>query len=84
MVKYYKVLATSIDYSVEEEDLENSYYTEKEIKKAIRNIKKQLPQQLVVECECEFEELEEQIADAISEETSWSVNSFYYEILLTL
>lgn len=84
MVKYYKVAVSNIDYCVEEQDLENSYYTQEEIAKAIQNIKQTLPQQLEVECECELDELGDDVADAISDQTGWLVNSFHYEIMLEI
>ena len=49
-------------------------------KKTFKYIEK-LPQELDLEIACEPEDLEDQIADAISEETGWLNSSFTYEIV---
>jgi len=65
-----------IDYYVTEEDVDNE--------SEIEEIKAKLPQDLYFSFEEYFEddsELEERIADAISDETGWLVETFDYELL---
>lgn len=82
MTKLYKLLATNIDYCVEEEDVIDLVDSddEIEIENKINEIKSSLPQALEIECECESDELDDEIADAISNKTGWLINSFDYEI----
>lgn len=91
-MKYYKVKTTYIDYCVEEEDVCDEIANDPEIEEdseeyyeAIHNeinwIKETLPQVLVLEIECDLEDLDDMVGDAISEETYWLVNSFEYDIL---
>ena len=49
----------------------------------IKEIKSSLPQELVlvITCDCAPEYVEDEIADAISEETGWLINSFTYDII---
>lgn len=92
MEKYYKVRTTKIDYCVEEEDVcdkiandltieEDSEEYYEAIHNEINWIKENLPQVLVLEIECEPEELDDMVGEAIGEETYWLVNSFEYDIL---
>ena len=85
-VHFYKIKVTSVDYCVEEEDLDLQDYGEDAedpdiIDHEIKKIKSLLPQTLELEIECEPEDLDDQIADAISEETGWLNNSFTYDII---
>lgn len=47
----------------------------------IEEIKAQLPQEMELELECERDDLEDYIADEISEKTNWLVYDFDYSIL---
>lgn len=82
-MKEYQIKVTSVDYCVEDEDVIDYVSedpTDEEIENKIAEIKATLPQELDLEITCEPEDLEDQIADAISEETGWLNNSFTYEI----
>ena len=58
------------------------YYRQKlRIEDMIDEVKMSLPQTLILEIECEPEDLEDCITDAISDETGWLVEYFSYEIL---
>ena len=85
MEKLYKIKTTSIDYCVETEDLwflDNvEDLTDEDFDREIKRIKGELPQELELEITCEPEDLEDCIADAISEEIGWLVESFSYEIV---
>ena len=85
MEKLYKLKTTSIDYCVETEDLwflDNvEDLTDEDFDREIKRIKGELPQELELEITCEPEDLEDCIADAISEEIGWLVESFSYEIV---
>ena len=91
-VHLYKIKVTSVDYCVEEEDVcekvcedvtieEDSEEFYDAIHEEIGRVKTSLPQTLDLEIECEPEDLDSQIADAISEETGWLNNCFTYDIL---
>lgn len=83
----FKVRVKGIDYDVEEQDVIDEFDafndpTDEEIEAKINEIKSKLPQVIEVEVECDPDELEDYIADAISDETGWLINSFdQYEIL---
>lgn len=93
MVYKYKIQVTSVDYYVTYEDInydpyDTAFDDEETIKKneakadqMIEDIKNSLPQELDLEIEAEPEDLEDIIADTISEETGWLNNSFTYKIL---
>lgn len=84
----YKVETTKIDYCVEEEDVMDSITVRPEyttswydaIDKKIEEIKRDLPQRITFEIECDEEDLDDMVCDAISNETCWLINSFSYEI----
>lgn len=80
----YKILVTSINYEIDAEDLEFSLqdYQEDydEVEQEIEKLKSTLPQTLEVELECEGQDLEDCILNAISDETGYLVNSFTYKI----
>ncbi len=84
MLKEYDIKITSIDYShsVTEQDLIDDIIDE-DVADKIKEIKSGLPQELVlvVTCNCAPEYVEDEIADAISEETGWLINSFTYDII---
>ena len=85
MLKEYKVKVNSVDYCVTEEDVIDyvSDDEDEDIDDKIKEIKSDLPQELVlvVTCNCAPEYVEDEIADAISEETGWLINSFTYDII---
>ena len=85
MLKEYKVKVNSVDYYVTEEDVIDyvSDDEDEDIDDKIKEIKSDLPQELVlvVTCNCAPEYVEDEIADAISEETGWLINSFTYDII---
>ena len=79
MLKEYKVKVNSVDYCVTEEDVSD----DEDIADKIKEIKSGLPQELVlvITCDCAPEYVEDEIVDAISEETGWLINSFTYDII---
>jgi hypothetical protein len=84
MVKFYKIKVTAVDYCVEDEDVIDYVEDdedEDEINDKIREIKDSLPQRLDLEIECEPEDLDDMVCDAVSEETGWLNNSVTYEIV---
>ena len=85
MIKEYKVKVNSVDYCVTEEDVIDyvSDDEDEDIDDKIKEIKSDLPQELilVVACNCAPEYVEDEIAEAISEETGWLINSFTYDII---
>jgi hypothetical protein len=93
MVNYYRIKTTHIDYSVGYEDInfdqwDSCFNTEEDMDKAerkadeeIKKIKDSLPQELILEIECEPEDLDDMVGDAISEETGWLVEGFSYDII---
>ena len=85
MLKEYKVKVNSVDYCVTEEDVIDyvSDDEDEDIDDKIKEVKSDLPQELVlvVTCNCAPEYVEDEIADAISEETGWLINSFTYNII---
>ncbi len=92
-MSYYKVKTTSVDYCVEEEDICDTFEEQhpevevdsdeywEAIDAEITRLKNSLPQTLELEIECDPEDLDDMVCDAISEETGWLVNSFTYDIL---
>ena len=93
MLKEYKIKVTSADYDVTYGDIDynllNAFFNagdtveevEKQADAEIERIKSELPQELHLIITCEPEDLEDEIADAISEETGWLNNSFTYDIV---
>lgn len=92
MDKLYRIKVTSIDYCIEEEDVcwqfdnqvdleEDSEEYYRAIEQEIEKIKEGLPQTLELEIECEEEDLDDMVCDAVSEETGWLNNSVTYEII---
>ena len=92
-MSYYKVKTTSVDYCVEEEDICDTFEEQhpevevdsdeycEAIDAEITRLKNSLPQTLELEIECDPEDLDDMVCDAISEETGWLVNSFTYDII---
>lgn len=88
MEKYFRVKTTSIDYCVEYEDIFEGYWpedqewTDEQFEEKIDEIKNGLPQELDLEFyDCEREDLDDLVCDAISDATGWLVNSFDYDIV---
>lgn len=93
MVKEYKIKVTSVDYNITYEDINFDPFdsvfnsaddmdeVERRADEEIAKIKLELPQELHLIITCEPEDLEDEIADAISEETGWLNNSFTYDIV---
>ena len=88
MEKYFKVKTKNIDYDVTAEDLEYDRFDhdiddmdDAEIDKHIAEVKASIPQEFILEIECEPEDLTDLVCDAISEESGWLVNSFDFDIL---
>ena len=86
----YKIKVTSVDYYVDWEDIDSNYEVPEDLDDEdleewyeikIDEIKHSLPQELELEIEAEPEDLEDIIADTVSEETGWLNNSFTYEII---
>ena len=92
-MSYYKVKTTSVDYCVEEEDICETFEEQhpevevdsdeywEAIDAEVTRLKNSLPQTLELEIECDPEDLDDMVCDAISEETGWLINSFTYNIL---
>ena len=81
MLKEYKVKVNSIDYYVTEEDVIDYVSDNENVADKIKEIKSELPQIMYLTITCESEDLEDEIAEAISEETGWLINSFTYNII---
>jgi ferritin-like protein len=88
----YTVKVTNIDYCIEEEDVcdeiandasieEDSEEYYEAIQNKIKEIKADLPQTFTFTFECTEDKLDDLIAEEISDETSWLVNSFKKEII---
>ena len=93
MLKEYKIKVTSVDYDVTYDDIDynllNAFFNtgdtveeiEKQADAEIKRTKSELPKELHLIITCEPEDLEDEIADAISEETGWLNNSFTYDLV---
>ena len=81
MLKEYKVKVNSVDYCVTEEDVIDYVSDDEDIDDKIKEIKSELPQVMYLTTTCEPEDLEDEIAEAISAETGWLNNSFTYHII---
>jgi len=85
MYKFYRVKTTHIDYCVEDEDVIDTLPMDdpddEDIEDAIDAVKASLPQVLELEIECEPDDLDDMVCDAISEETGWLVDGFTYDII---
>ena len=80
----YKILVTSIDYEIDAEDLgfslQDYWENYDKVEEEREKFKSTLPQSLKVELECEGQDLEDCILNAISDDTGYLVNSFTYKI----
>lgn len=89
----FKVHVSSVNYDVTFNDCwdivvdehpgidENSDEFDELVYAKIDEIKKSLPQELDLEVTCAKEGLDDYVADAISEETNWLINSCEYNIV---
>jgi hypothetical protein len=88
----YTVKTTHIDYCVEEEDVcwqfDNDAELEEDseeyydaIHSTIEQIKESLPQEITLNIDCDEDDLDDMVCDAISEQTGWLINGFEYEIV---
>lgn len=88
----YKVKTTEIGYCIEEEDVcwqfdnqadleEDSEEYYDAIHAEIERLERELPQELILNIECEPEDLEDMVVDAVSEATGWLNNYVNYVIL---
>jgi hypothetical protein len=94
-MNYYKVKTTDIDYYITYEDInfdpwdscfnaeEDMDEAERQADEEIARIRSELPQELELEIECDPEDLDDMVCEAISDETGWLVNYFNYDILET-
>lgn len=73
MEKNFKVKVYDIDYFITEEDVDDDL--------SIEYVRSLLPNELELEVECEPDNLEDMLVDAISDETGWLINTYKYEIL---
>ena len=81
-MKEYKIKVTSVDYFVDWEDVDDGKdHSDSWYEKKIEKVKASLPQELELDIEADPEDLEDIIADTISEETGWLNDSFTYEII---
>ncbi len=88
-MNYYKVKIIGIDYAIGYEDLDfdpwedcfniiDEEEAERKADEAIKKIKDSLPQELFFDIECEPEDLDDLVCNAISEKTGWLINGFTY------
>ena len=92
-----KYLITNIKYSIEDEDI-SAYleerdssilaiagdidYTEEEWEKAREEIQKSLPQSFIVEIDEDYDDLEEALNNAISDETGWCIETYEPQLIM--
>ena len=78
----YTVKVISIDYAIDSYDVDEfDTMSDEEVEAEIAKVKASLPQELELEIECEPDDLDDYVADAISDETGWLVNDCEYEIV---
>ena len=86
----WKLKCFDIDYYVGWEDVENNCEVPTDLDDddldewydlKVEEIKATLPKEVIIEIECDEEDLEDVAVDALSEETGWLINSYDYEIL---
>lgn len=78
----YTVKVVSVDYAVESYDVDEfDTMSDEEIEAEIARVKASLPQELELEIECEPDDLNDYVADAITDETGWCINDCEYEIV---
>ena len=86
----WKLKCYNIDYDVSWEDVESNCDVPTDLDDddldewydlKVEEIKATLPKEVIIEVECDEEDLEDVAVDALSEETGWLINSYDYEIL---
>lgn len=78
----YTVKVVSVDYAVESYDVDEfDTMSDEEVEAEIARVKASLPQELELEIECKPDDLNEMVAEAISNETGWLTNYYEYEIV---
>ena len=78
----YIVKVVSVDYAIESYDVDEfDVMSDEEVEAEIARVKASLPQELELEVECKPDDLDEMVADAISNETGWLVNDCEYDIV---
>ena len=88
----FKVKTRYIDYCVEEEDVcsefdndasieEDSEEYYQAINNKIKEIKDNLPQHMLINVECDKEDLDEMVCDEITNRTGWLIYGFDYDII---
>jgi len=78
----YTVKVVSIDYAIDSYDVDElDEMSDEEVEAEIARVKASLPQELELEIECEPDDLDDYVADAISDETGWLINDCEYEIV---
>jgi endo-alpha-1,4-polygalactosaminidase (GH114 family) len=88
----FKVKTRYIDYCVEEEDVcsefdndasieEDSEEYYQAINDKIKEIKDNLPQHMLINVECDKEDLDEMVCDEITNRTGWLIYGFDYDII---
>ena len=87
-----KVRCFDIDYYIGYEDVEMNFEAPEDIlddseawedwcDARIAEIRKDLPDEVIVEVDDEPEDLEYELSEAISNETGWLINAFSYELI---
>jgi len=78
----YTVKVVSVDYAIESYDVDElDEMSDEEVEAEIARVKASLPQELELEIECAPDDLDDYVADAISDETGWLINDCEYEIV---
>ena len=80
MEKVFKIKVTSVEYEVTAQDIDY-IDNDEDCEKEIARIKDSLPQTMEFEIECEREDLDDLVANEISEKTGWLINGSIYEIM---
>jgi hypothetical protein len=84
---WFKVKCYDIDYSVEEEDIIDCFdpfeeLSDEEIENKIKEVKASLPKEVILNIDCEEDELDDDlIVDELTDETGWLINSYSYDII---
>lgn len=88
----FKIKTRYIDYCIEEEDVcsefdndvtieEDSEEYYQAINDKIKEIKDNLPQHMLINVECDKEDLDEMVCDEITNRTGWLIYGFDYDII---
>ena len=78
----YKLRVYDIDYDVTEDDIDPlGTMTEDAAQAEVQRVKDSLPKEVIGELTCAPEDIDDYVADIVTGETNWLVNSCSYEIL---